>query len=122
MHPHRSLFSQHPLAQLAVSFAAGICVANYFQIKLSVSIGAMCSALALIFLLKKRLQVAGITLLLAVFFTGAVLAELERRSDTKSGLRDLVEQPITLTIQRNGQTQVIRATPARNGDQARNGA
>jgi len=25
------------------------------------------------------------------------------------------EQPITLTIQRNGQTQVIRATPARNG-------
>jgi len=97
MHPHRSLFSQHPLAQLAVAFAAGICVANYFQIKLSVTVAALCSVLALVLLLTKRLQIAGIVLLVAVFFTGAVLADLEQRRDSRSGVRKLVEQPVTLT-------------------------
>jgi competence protein ComEC len=80
-----------------VAFAAGICVANYFQIRLSVPIGAVCSVLALVLLLKKRLQVAGVMVLAAVFFTGAVLAELERKRDSGSGIRNLVEQPIALT-------------------------
>src|SRR5689334_14077065 len=97
MHPHRSLFSQHPLAQLAVAFAVGICVANCFQVRLSVSIGVVCSMLAVVLLLKKRLHAAGITLLVAVFFTGAVVAELQQRRDTTSGISNLIEQPITLT-------------------------
>ena len=60
-------------------------------------IGAVCSVLALVLLLKKRLQVAGVMVLAAVFFTGAVLAELERKRDSGSGIRNLVEQPIALT-------------------------
>lgn len=108
MHPHRSLFSQHPLAQLAVAFAAGVYVANSFPIKLSVSIGVACSVLALTFLLKKRLRLGGIILLVAVFFTGVVLAELERRSNSSSGIRNLLEQPITLTGWLDGPPEFAR--------------
>ena len=106
MHPHRSLFSQHPLAQLAVAFATGICVANCFPIKLSVPIGVVCSVLVL--LLRKRLQLAGLILLVAVFFTGAVLVELERRSVSGSAIRNLVEQPISLTGWLDGPPEFAR--------------
>lgn len=106
MHPHRSLFSQHPLAQLAVAFAVGICTANWFQIKLSVLIGVVCSVIALALLLKRRLQVAGIILLAAMFFTGVVLAELERRRHNPIG--NLVEQPITLTGWLDGPPEFAR--------------
>ena len=108
MHPHRSLFSQHPLAQLAVAFAVGICTANYFSVRLGVSLGVVCSVLALVLVLKKRLQVAGIILLASFFFTGAVLAELERRSSGSSGLRTLVEQPCTLTGWLDGPPEFAR--------------
>src|SRR6185295_18333781 len=108
MHPHRSLFSQHPLAQLAVAFATGICVANCFPIKLSVSIGVVCSVLTVVLLLKKRLQVAAVMLLVAVFFTGAVLVELERRSVSGSEIRNQLEQPITLTGWLDGPPEVAR--------------
>ena len=108
MHPHRSLFSQHPLAQLAVAFATGICVANCFPIKLSVSIGVVCSVLTVVLLLKKRLQVAAVMLLVAVFFTGAVLAELERRSVSGSAIRNQLEQPITLTGWLDGPPEFAR--------------
>jgi competence protein ComEC len=106
MHPHRSLFSQHPLAQLAVAFAVGICAANYFPIKLSVPIGVVCSVLALVLMLKKRWQVAGITLLVAVFFTGAVLAGLERQKHNP--IRNFVEQPCILTGWLDGPPEVAR--------------
>ena len=107
MRPHRSRFSQHPLAQLAVAFAAGICAANGLQIKLSVSIGIVCSVASSILLLKKR-QIAGVTLLAAFFFTGAVLAELERRSDTSSAIRNLVDEPCTLTGWLDGPPEFAR--------------
>ncbi len=108
MYPHRSLFSQHPLAQLAVAFAVGICTADSFSVRLGISLGVVCSVLALIFLLKKRLQVAGIVLLATFFFTGVVLAELERRSNGSSGIRNLVEQPCTLTGWLDGPPEFAR--------------
>ena len=108
MRPHRSLFSQHPLAQLAVALAAGICAANYFQIKLSVSFGVVCSVLTLILLLKNRLHLAGYILLAAFFFTGVVLAELEQRTDSSSGVRNLVDQPSTLTGWLDGPPEFAR--------------
>ena len=40
MNPHRSLFSQHPLAQLAVAFSAGICAANYLPHTVLVGCGS----------------------------------------------------------------------------------
>lgn len=108
MHPHRSLFSQHPLAQLAVAFAAGVCTANYLSVRLGVSLGVVCSMLALVFLLKKQLRLAGIALLVAVFFTGVVLAEMEQRTDRSSGIRNLLEQPITLTGWLDGPPEFAR--------------
>lgn len=108
MRPHRSLFSQHPLAQLAVAFAAGICAADYFSVRLGVLLGVVCSVLALVLLLKKLLQVAGIILLSAVFCTGVVLAGIERRSNSTSGIRNLVEQPGTLTGWLDGPPEFAR--------------
>ena len=108
MRPHRSLFSQHPLAQLAVAFAVGICTANYFPVRLGVLLGVVCSVLALVLLLKKLLQVAGIVLLSAVFCMGAVLAGIERRSNSTSGLRNLVDQPCTLTGWLDGPPEFAR--------------
>src|ERR1700741_3250031 len=110
MNPHESLFSQHPLAQLAVAFVVGICAASSYPIKLSFSIGAgvVCYVLALVLLLMRRLRVAGIALLAAVFFTGVVLAELEQRTDSSSGIRNLVEQPCTLTGWLDGPPEFAR--------------
>ena len=62
MNPHRSLFSQHPLAQLAVAFSAGICAANYLPTRLVFSLiaGVVCSIGSLIFVVKKTAVVGGV--------------------------------------------------------------
>src|SRR5215216_6670127 len=92
MSPHRSVFSQHPLAQLAVAFAAGVCAAHYFSVPLSLMLiaGVVCSALAVVLLLKKK--TVGFVLLTAMFFVGSVLAELERRADDASDVKRIIEQ------------------------------
>lgn len=93
MNPHRSLFSQHPLAQLAVAFSTGICAANYLPTRLALSlvVGVVCSIGSMIFVVKKMLCIAGLGLLLAMFFVGYVLAVLERRSEATSDVRRLVD-------------------------------
>src|SRR5215212_7662142 len=93
MNPHRSLFSQHPLAQFAVAFAAGICAANYFPTKptLVFVVAVVCSAAALIFVVRKRVHSAGLCLLAAMFFAGAGLAEIQTRSDQSSRIKSLIE-------------------------------
>jgi competence protein ComEC len=108
MSPHRSVFSQHPLAQLAVAFAAGVCVAHYFSapLSLTLSAGAMCSALTVVLLLKKK--PAGFVLLTAMFFVGVVLAELERRADDASDVKRLVDQSTTLTGVLDGPPEFAR--------------
>src|ERR1044071_9804317 len=82
MNPHRSLFSQYPLFQLASAFSFGICAANYLPTKLGFSLSAcaVCSILALIVLLKMGVRMAGCVLLLAFFFARRTIALLERRS------------------------------------------
>ena len=103
MHPHRSLFSQHPLAQLAVAFAAGICTAQYLPTRLVFSLvpGAMCSVLALMFVIKRRTLVAGALLLTAMFFAGELLAVLERQAEQTSEIKQVLEEhegePLKLT-------------------------
>ena len=103
MNPHRSRFSQHPLVQLAIAFAAGIWAANYLSIKLSYALaaGALCSAVALSLVVKNQVQAAGAALLCAMFFAGVVLTQQEERAGSASGIKHLVEQsdnqPLTLT-------------------------
>src|SRR3954466_11391824 len=76
MNPHKNLFSQYPLVQLAVPFCLGICAVPY--VPAPVVCGAICSAAVLAALIKDRLKLAGWTLLAAMFFVGAVMAMQER--------------------------------------------
>jgi competence protein ComEC len=94
MNPHRHLFAHHPLIQLAIAVSAGIYAAHYVSIRFSfvLAAGVASTTLLLIFVIKQRLQWAGLVLLCATFFAGAVLAELERRADDLRVLTTMVEQ------------------------------
>ena len=100
MNPHRRLFSQHPLAQLAATFSVGICAANYFPIRLAFSLiaAAVCSIVSLIFVVKNKTLTAGFGLLLSMFFVGQVLTVLERRSEATSDVRRLVDDESGRTL------------------------
>jgi competence protein ComEC len=84
MNPHRSLFSQYPLAQLASAFSLGICAANYLPTKFGFSLVAcaVCSVVTLIAAFKKRVPWAGLALLSAFVFAGQTIALLEGRSES----------------------------------------
>src|SRR5215208_3433662 len=90
MNPHLSLFSQHPLAQLAVAFSLGICAANYLPTKLGFSLVAcaVSSGLSLIVVIKKRVFLAGLSLLVALFFAGETLALLEEHARPQNSFVD----------------------------------
>jgi competence protein ComEC len=92
MNPHRSLFSQYPLAQLGVAFSTGVGAVNYLPAKFTgvVAAGAACSIVSLILLAKRRLSLAGWSLLLAFVFAGATLALLEKHV-TPSSIQRAVE-------------------------------
>ena len=92
MRPHSNRFSHYPLVHLAVAFSAGICIARYGPFRFVVSAGIVCTALTLTLFLKQRLQPAAFALLAAMFCTGAVLTNLERRADESRELRSLVDQ------------------------------
>ena len=114
MSPHRSLFSQHPLAQLAVAFAAGICAAEYLPAGLvfSLVLAAVCSVLALVLVIKKKTLVAGALLLGALFCAGAALAVLEKRAEQTRELVRLLDthegKPLKLTSVLDGPPEFAR--------------
>ena len=99
MNPHRASLSRHPLAQIAIAFAAGVCAANYLSIRLIVLwiAGAVCSALVIVALAKRRLTFAGVVLLLAVGVAGAVLAVQERKLDSGNELAQFAGRQVVVT-------------------------
>ena len=102
------MFSQHPLAQFAIAFCAGVCATHYVAAPLSVTLGAggVCFALAVVLL--SRRNSAGFVLLTAMFFAGAVLAELERRANDASDIKRMVDQSTTLTGVLDGPPEFAR--------------
>lgn len=84
MNPHRASLSRHPLAEIAVAFAAGVCAANYFPTRLLVlsGAGALCAAVAVIALVCRRLSIAGVALLVGIGVAGAALAHQEKDRST----------------------------------------
>src|SRR6185295_6467580 len=110
MSPHRNVFSQHPLAQLAVAFAAGVWATHYFSLRMGFTLigGLVCSALVVFFVLKKKLRVAGWALLFAIFFVGAVLALLERRADVERIVAQSTDDSLTLTGVLDGPPEFAR--------------
>ena len=110
MRPHRNLFAHHPLVHLAVAFSTGICTAS--SLRLSLIAGLAFTGLTLILFIRQRLRPAALALLSALFFTGATLAELERRADNSRPLKTLIEQsegePFTLTGWLDGPPEFAR--------------
>ena len=94
MSPHRNVFSQHPLAQLAVAFATGVCAARYFSLRSSFTLPAVavCSAVVVVLVSKKRLRAAGVALLLAMFFVGATRMNQETQANHASDVKRIVAQ------------------------------
>jgi competence protein ComEC len=100
MNPHKNLFSQYPLVQLAVPFCLGICAGRYAPAP--VVSGVICSIAALVALVKNRLRLAGWALLAAMFFAGAMLVVQERSpSQIESG-------PVVLTGVLDGPPEFAR--------------
>ena len=95
MNPHRTLLSQHPLAQLAIAFSAGICAATYLPTTLTFSFaaGVAFTLLSSFFVvIKKRDWLAGSALLLAFFFAGQALAVLEKHAEPSSIAENAIGQ------------------------------
>ena len=115
--PHQALFTQHPLAQLALAFIAGILTSNLFPSHLAISVAlyALFSVTALPALLRNRTSAAARSLLLAMFFAGAALAVLEKVSAPASQVKRLisdevigVNEPVELTGVLNGPPEFAR--------------
>ncbi|HEV7860302.1 MAG TPA: ComEC/Rec2 family competence protein [Pyrinomonadaceae bacterium] len=80
VHAGRS-FVAHPLAVLAASFAGGILAARFCGVGLVIYLlgGALCSSLAVLFLVRRCLTVATVVVSLAFLCAGGALAMLEQR-------------------------------------------
>jgi competence protein ComEC len=95
MNPHRNLFTQYPLVQIAIAFCVGVCTVEYgppMRIVYLAIAGGVFSIGALIAVVKGRLIVAGCALLAAAFFAGAVLG-----SEDRGGLKN-VDQTGTVVL------------------------
>ena len=76
MNPHKNLFTQYPLVQIAIAFGAGVCAVAYgppMPIVYLASAGGVFSIAAVAGVLKHRTTAAACALLVAIFFAGAVL-------------------------------------------------
>jgi competence protein ComEC len=80
--PHKWLFSQNPLFQLASLFSAGVILAASFHIALCHLFLALVTTTILVVIAVRfpRLRIAGFALLLAMFFGGACLMCLQSRT------------------------------------------
>ena len=99
MNPHRASHSRHPLAEIAVAFAAGVCAAKFFPTQLVVLFvaGAVFVALAVVAPVGRRVAIAGAALLVGIGIAGAVLANQERSDRDGSELQEFVGQGVVLT-------------------------
>ena len=105
MRPHSNLFSHYPLVHLAVAFSAGVSIAS--PLKFSCAAGLVCSAVTLILFIKQRLRLAALVLLSSIFFTGAILTNLERRAGDSHAVITEGES-ITLTGWLDGPPELAR--------------
>ncbi|HKS08079.1 MAG TPA: DNA internalization-related competence protein ComEC/Rec2 [Pyrinomonadaceae bacterium] len=99
MNPHRASLSRHPLAEIAIAFAVGICAANYFPTRLIVLwiAGGVCAAVVIVALFKQRLAIAGVSLLVAIGVAGMMLAVQERKAGSGNELGEFVGKQVIVT-------------------------
>ena len=115
MNPHRTLFSQHPLFQLAVAFALGISAASYLPAKFGFSLAtcAVCSVVSMVLTLRERVRSAGLALLMALFFAGETLALLEARTMPQTSF--IEGESLTLTGVLDGPVEFVHQRTERHG-------
>ncbi len=65
-------------------------------------LGAVCSMLALILVIKRKELAAGLLLLAALFFAGDVVAVLERRTELTSDIKRFLEDNAGTSLQLTG--------------------
>jgi competence protein ComEC len=103
--------------QLASAYSAGVLVANVLALSRAwpLSLCAVSSLLAFAALFGKRLTVAGLALLSAIFFAGASLAAIERTTTAPDSLKQLLDsgviddrQSLTLTGVLDGPPEFAR--------------
>ncbi|HEX8138266.1 MAG TPA: ComEC/Rec2 family competence protein [Pyrinomonadaceae bacterium] len=89
----RPLFFPYPLALLALSLAGGIAAARLpgLSFVLTLSAGALCSALALLCFVRRRTGAATLLLTLAFFCLGALLYGVEKRGVKANRVERLFE-------------------------------
>ena len=99
MNPHRASLSRHPLAEIAVAFAAGVCAATYFSIRLSVLAvaGGVCAVVVFIALVKQRFSLASVALFVAIGLAGAAVTTQETSEPKGSELREFAGQEVVVT-------------------------
>ena len=91
---HRQSFLPHPLALLAVSFAAGVLLAHVFALPLAIcfACGASVSLLAVFTLVWRKLGLASLLICLAFVCVGATLATIEKESIADNRVRRFYEE------------------------------
>jgi competence protein ComEC len=97
MNPHRASLSRHPLAEIAVAFAAGVCAANYFPTRFLWIAGAVCTAVVVIAAVKQRLALAGVVLLVGIGVAGATLANQETRDRSGGEVKEFAGRQLVVT-------------------------
>jgi competence protein ComEC len=84
--------------------------AHYFSLRIGFTLiaGVVCSALVVVLVLKKKLRAAGLALLFATFFVGAVLALLERHADVERIGAQSIDDSLMLTGVLDGPPEYAR--------------
>jgi competence protein ComEC len=110
LNPHRSRFSQYPLFQLALAFAAGICAAGYLPTRMMIVTVACvaCTVVSVLGLRTRRTSLAGPALLAAFFCAGQTVAILEEQNKSNFISDELVGRPLHLTGVLDGPPEFAR--------------
>lgn len=94
--PHRTVFAQHPLAALVLSFALGIIFTRFIvsSLPLFLSCSGVCSIVVLYFFARGKQDIASILLALAFLCLGGTLEIVEQRSILPDRVRRFYDEGV----------------------------
>lgn len=82
----------YPLAHLAAAFAGGVMADRYVAVWISISLAAICSLVAIAFLIKGAKHFAAAFVMIAFLFSGATLASFEKENIASDRLKRLLDE------------------------------
>ncbi|MGH8526474.1 MAG: ComEC/Rec2 family competence protein, partial [Gammaproteobacteria bacterium] len=96
--PHQHSFVSNPLAQLAAAFAGGILVTQVFSFPLLpvLLVAALLSFATFAALLKNQLDLATVTVTIALLLLGVSFAAVEKHSVSSTSLKHLIDAGVIL--------------------------